>query len=424
MSQARARAGAKPHKSFKARLRQLQSFIKKNKFDPLLIKKVDWLLIGLVLAISLFGVVCIFAATGTTIVPRPSSIWRMIQQQPKYHAMLQLLWTVLGIAVMGVFMYFSYQFLSTYSNAIYWGNIILLTIVLFMRAGRGSMNGWFYIGTRTFQPSEIAKLAIVITLAKWFSERKTPVNNIRSLLQALAYVGLPLVLILLQPDFGTALVYLAIFAVMMFLSGLDWKLLAGVVILAAVIVVPLWNYLINAEEVSFRLTRILIFLDPSSDPDSARQITNAKIAIGSGGLWGKGLFANGSFAVLDYLPDDHTDFIFSIVGETFGFVGAGALILAYLIMIIRMTAMSSSAGDSFGTYLTIGIMAMMLFHIVENVCMVMGLLPVTGIPLPFVSYGGSNMLTNYAGIGIVMNVYMRRFEVRVSSSQVRPQISI
>ncbi len=296
-----------------------------------------------------------------------------------------------------------------------------------MERGRGGMAGWFRWGSggeRTFQPSEIAKLAIIISLAKWFSNRKKPIETFSELMPVLAYVGLPLLLIAAQPDFGTALVYVAIFAVMLFTSGTSYKLIFGMAITAVIVFIPLWYYLTNAEEVSFRLKRILVFLDPDSDPDTARQITNAKIAIGSAGLWGKGMFREGSFALLNYIPDDHTDFIFAIVAETFGFVGAGALVLAYFLLMVRLTALSSQAGDSFGTYLTIGIMAMLLFHVFENICMVIGLMPVTGIPLPFVSYGGTNMLTNWVGIGIVLNVHMRRKDVRMNVANARPTVEI
>lgn len=411
--------------SFKKQISRLQTFIKRNRFDPLLVRKLDWPLLLLVIAISLFGVVCIFAATGTPTDETAASFLELLSIQSTTYPRLQLVWIIIGLLAMCAMLYFSYEFLSNFSNIIYWANVLLLSAVLLMEAGRGNMAGWYRWGNgRTFQPSEIAKLAIIISLAKWFSNRKKPIDTFADMLPVLAYIGLPLLLIVAQPDFGTAMVYIAIFAVMLFTSGTNYKLLLGIVFTAVLILIPVWYYLTNAEEISFRLQRILSFIDPSSDPDSSRQVTNAKIAIGSAGLWGKGLFKEGSFALLNYIPDDYTDFIFAIVGETFGFVGAGALVFAYLLLMLRLTALSSQAGDAFGAYLTIGIMAMILFHVFENICMVIGLMPVTGIPLPFVSYGGSNMLTNFVGIGIVLNVHMRRNEVRQNLAAVRPTIEI
>ena len=409
----------------KQRIGKLQTFIKRNQFDPLLVRKMDWFLLLLVLAISLYGVVCIFAATGVTMETPAESFIELLSVQPVTYARLQLIWIVAGLIVICATLYFSYEFLSNFSNLIYWANVALLAVVLLMEQGRGGMAGWFRWGDgRTFQPSEVAKIAIIISLAKWFSNRKKPIETLPELIPVLLYVGLPLLLIVAQPDFGTAMVYIAILAVMLFTSGTSYKLITGILVTMLLFLVPLWYYVTNADVDNFRLTRILVFLDPSSDPDAALQITNAKMAIGSAGLWGKGMFKEGSFALLNYIPDDHTDFIFSIVAETFGFIGAGALIVGYFLLMLRMTALSSQAGDSFGTYLIIGIMAMMLFHIFENICMVIGLMPVTGIPLPFVSYGGSNMLTNYLGIGIVLNVYMRRQEVRQNAAAGRPSIEI
>lgn len=423
MSQTQPRAKRKL--DIKQRIGKLQTFIRHNRFDPLLVRKMDWFLLILVLAISLFGVVCIFAATGVSTDKTASSFIELLSIQPVTYARLQLIWIVAGlVAICGV-LYFSYEFLANYSNLIYWGNIALLAVVLLMEQGRGGMAGWFRWGDgRTFQPSEIAKIAIIISLAKWFSNRKKPIETLPELIPVLMYVGLPLGLIVAQPDYGTAMVYIAILAVMLFTSGTSYKLITGIVVTMLLFLIPLWYYVTNADVDNFRLTRILVFLDPSADPDGALQITNAKMAIGSAGLWGKGMFKEGSFALLNYIPDDYTDFIFSIVAETFGFVGAGALVIGYFLLMLRMTALSSQSGDAFGTYLTIGIMAMMLFHIFENICMVIGLMPVTGIPLPFVSYGGSNMITNFVGIGIVLNVYMRRQEVKQNLAAGKPHVEI
>ena len=191
-----------------------------------------------------------------------------------------------------------------------------------------------------------------------------------------------------------------------FVSGTNRKLIIGVLCIMVLILVPAW-YLMNYSD-SFRVDRIQVWLNPEYDiNDSGMQTYNARLALGSGGLWGKGLFAVGNFAALNYIPDDHTDFIFAIVCETFGFFGGGLMIGVFFAMIARMIVLSRRAEDSFGCYLILGVMSMMLFHIFENISMVIGLMPVTGIPLPFVSYGGSSYLPNAAGIGLVINVTMR-----------------
>ena len=212
--------------------------------------------------------------------------------------------------------------------------------------------------------------------------------------------------------------YIAVFAVLIFVSGTSYKLIGGILLAMVLVLVPLW-YFMNASGESFRLTRILIWLDPESDPDAAMQVVNSQIALGSGGLFGKGLVSEGSFASLGYIPDDHTDMIFAIVCEAFGFVGGGSLILAYLLLIFRLVQHAIRVQDAFGSYIIFGVTAMLLFHIVENICMVIGLLPVTGIPLPFVSYGGSSYLTNILGIGLVQNVVMREKRNPVPNAPLR-----
>jgi len=270
------------------------------------------------------------------------------------------------------------------------------------------MNAFFNWGSdRGFQPSEFGKVIIIIALAKIFSIRNRPIKTLRDSIQYVTFLILPLVLIILQPDVGTALVYVAIFCVMIWVSNTNWRLIAGVIAVAVAMLIPIWFYLNNASGDNFRLMRILIWLDPESYPDEARQVINGQIALGSGGMFGKGIVSPGSFASLGYISDDHTDFIFSVVGESFGLVGACSLILGYGLLLGRLIHQSFRVTDPFGSYVIIGVMSMFLFHIVENIGMVIGLTPVTGIPLPFMSYGGSNMLTNMMAIGLAENVIMR-----------------
>lgn len=379
-----------------------------GQFTRSLMRYFDWPLFLNVLAISLFGVVTIFSATSSEVTEKPATIMEMLRTQSLTYPRLQLIWIVAGVVAMFVIIYFSYELYGKYANTLYVVNLLMLLFVLGVEAGRGGMSAFFTWGSdRGFQPSELGKVIMIICFAKAFSVRMKPVMHMRDIIPLVLFMALPMVLILAQPDVGTALVYMAVFCVMVWVSGTNWKLIASVVACAVLIFIPVWYFLNNSSADNFRLTRILIWLDPESYPDEARQVINGQIALGSGGLFGKGLVSPGSFASLGYISDDHTDFIFSIVGESFGLVGACLLVLGYVLLLGRLLYQSMRIEDPFGSYIVVGVFAMMLFHVVENIGMVIGLLPVTGIPLPFMSYGGSNMLTNMMAIGLAENVIMR-----------------
>lgn len=392
-------------------MRRIKAFIKRireNFFKRELMRYFDWPLFLMAVAISLFSVVVIFSATSTEVTEKPATVLEMLQTQPLTYARLQLIWMIAGIVAMFFIMLFDYQIYGNYANAMYAFNLIVLAAVLLVEKGRGGMSAFFRWGSnRTFQPSELGKAIMIIAFAKAFAVRTRPVMTLREIVPLVLYLALPMILIVAQPDVGTALVYLAVFCVMVFVSGTNWRLIAGVLAVCVVLVIPVWYFLNNSSADSFRLMRILIWLDPESYPDEARQVINGQIALGSGGLLGKGIVSPGSFASLGYISDDHTDFIFSIVGESFGLVGCCALVLTYMALLGRLVYHIITIDDPFSSYILVGVFAMFLFHIVENICMVIGLTPVTGIPLPFMSYGGSNMLTNMAAIGLAENVIMR-----------------
>ena len=392
-----------------SRIKAFFKYIKDNRFDRSLMKYFDWPLFIIVLIISLFGVVCIFSATSSQVVERPANVIEMLQTQSILYPRLQLLWIGAGLIAMSFIIFFPYQLYERYANTIYAAQIVLLTLTLLLaRAGRGGMTAFFNWGSdRGFQPSEVCKIAIIIALSKAFCVRTKPIMTIHDIIPLTIYVGIPIVLVVAQPDFGTALVYMAVFSVMVFVSGTNSKLIWGVLGVMVLLLIPLWYFMNNSGSDNFRFTRILMWLNPEAYPDEARQIINGQIAIGSGGVFGKGIVSPGSFASLGYISDDHTDFIFAIVCESFGLVGGAALLLAYVLLIARLIILAVRTEDPYGSYLIVGVMAMILFHVVENIGMVIGLLPVTGIPLPFVSYGGSNMLTSMMGIGLVLNVVMR-----------------
>ena len=392
-----------------SRIKAFIKYIRDNRFDRSLMKYFDWPLLIIVLVIALFGVVCIFSATSSQVTETPANVIEMLQTQSITYPRLQLFWIAAGLVAMAAVIFFPYQLYERYANAVYAGQVALLALTLLIaKAGRGGMTAFLNWGSdRGFQPSEVGKIAIIIALAKAFSVRMKPIMTIHDIMPLAIYIGIPMVLIVAQPDVGTALVYLAVFSVMVLVSGTNWKLIVGVLGTLLLLLIPLWYFMNNSSSENFRFTRILMWLDPESYPDEARQIINGQIAIGSGGIWGKGIVSPGSFASLGYISDDHTDFIFAIVCESFGLVGGCALVFGYILLVARLIYLEIRTPDPYGSYLIVGVTAMLLFHIVENIGMVIGLLPVTGIPLPFVSYGGSNMLTNMMGIGLVLNVVMR-----------------
>ena len=383
--------------------------IRKLSEERSLLRYFEWPLVIMMVALSLWGVVSIFAATGSPVEEGANlGFLDVLRTQSTRYAGLQLIWIVLGLSVMVFVSLVDYHILGRFKDIFYWGNIVLLLLVkLTTVAGRGAANMFFSWGSgRTFQPAEVGKIAIIIALAQVFADREKPIDTVIELFRLTCYVGLPLLLIIIQPDVGTALVYVFIFACLTFVSGTNRKLIIGVLCLMVLVLVPAW-YLMTYSD-NFRVDRIQVWINPEYDiNDSGMQTYNARLALGSGGLWGKGLFSVGNFAALNYIPDDHTDFIFAIVCETFGFVGGGLMIALFFAMMVRMIALARRAQDALGYYIIMGVMSMLLFHIFENISMVIGLMPVTGIPLPFVSYGGSSYLTNSAGIGLVVNVAMR-----------------
>lgn len=401
--------GKRKEQTESGRFAALWNDIKRSRYRKGLIRHFEWPLVIMVLVMSIWGIVSIFAATGSPVEEGVEmSFLEKITTQSLYYPRLQFFWVCAGMVALAAVSYFDYRLYGRWKNLFYWGNVIVLALVKFTtEVGRGAANMFFQWGSgRTFQPAEFGKIAIIIALAQVFSSREKPIKTLSELIRMSCYVGLPLILIVIQPDVGTALVYVAIYAILIWASGTNYKLVVGTICIGVILIVAAW-YVLNFSD-NFRVDRIQVWLNPDYDiNNSGMQTYNARLMLGSGGLWGKGLFSVGNFAALNYVPDDHTDFIFAVVCETFGFVGGGLMILLYLAMLLRMMYLANHAEDTFGCYLIIGVMAMMFFHIFENISMVIGLMPVTGIPLPFVSYGGSNYITNIMGIGLVCNVAMR-----------------
>ena len=405
------------------------SYAVEHRFRRADLRFFDWPLLITVIGITLFGIVCIFSATSSQVTEKPDTILEMLETQSIYYPRQQLILLLGSLAALIIVQLIPYKLAQRYHVFLYLANVGFLMITLLLaKVGRGAMKAFVTVGSGSFQPSELCKDLMILWVAAIFARRKQPISGWKDLFQMTAYVFIPIILVVLQPDVGTALVYVAVYAVLVFVSGTDIKLIGKILLIAAVVATPVLWYALNntSASESFRLTRFLIWLHPEDYPDEARQVINGQIALGSGGLFGKGIVSPGSYASLGYISDDHTDFIFAIVCESFGLVGGGLLVAAYIFLLARLIRLASSIRDPYGAYIVMGVAGMFIFHVVENIGMVIGLLPVTGIPLPFVSYGGSNLLTNMIAIGLVENVVIedRRSSKPRSFSIHRPHIDL
>lgn len=372
---------------------------------------VDWVLILLVFGLAAFGVLAVSVATFSTSSETEDTLLNYIVSS--YYGQRQGIFFFVSMVAIGVMMAIPYELIRRYSMLIYIGACGLLGVAL---AGEAAgVKAWIdIIWGYTLQPSEFVKLACIVVTAKYLENTNNPMSTVKEFIRIALLVGFPWLLTLAQGEMGSVIVMVFVFAVMMFFGGIRYRIIAGVVVAVVLAVSLVLGYALSSGSDSYRLMRILSFIDPSVDEAASYQVSQSKIAIGSGGWDGIGTFVPGSFSQLDYVPEDWTDFIFSTIGEAFGFVGCALVILTYLAIILRMLYLAMYTHNRFGQMCIIGVMAMMLFHVLENVGMTTGLMPVTGIPLPFLSYGGSNLLTNMVGIGLVLNVVRNRSITHVS----------
>jgi rod shape determining protein RodA len=321
----------------------------------------------------------------------------------------QVLHLAVGLGVGGLIMAVDYRVLAGSARVLYVANLLLLAAVLVV--GRTSLGAqrWISLGPLgQFQPSEIAKLIIVITLAKHFADHPGPYRSVLDLTPFLGHVALPMILIFKQPDLGTALVYGAIFLGMLYAAGARRRDLASLAAAALALAPLLWHALKE-----YQRRRLLAFIHPSLDPlGSAYGIIQSKIAVGSGLMWGKGLFA-GTQNVLRFVPEHHTDFIFSVVGEELGFVGGLILLALFALWIYRGLRIAAVARDRFGALAAVGLVSMMAFHVFVNIGMTVGIMPITGIPLPFISYGGSALMTMIWATALLLSIGMRHQKIGI-----------
>jgi len=350
----------------------------------------DWWLVAILAAICALGVIEIYSATHGSV---------LVGMHVK-----QMRWLVVGVVLMFALSRVDYHVIMDQAPILYTIGIVALLAVLLVGHTRFGAKRWIPVMGEFLQVSELVKLIIIIVLARFFAEVRTDELSLQDLIKAGLMVGLPLVLILKQPDLGTALVLIPMLVVGAFLAGLQWKHAAAIVLIGVLMLPAGWHFL-----KPYQKERVTSFLHPEEDAKgSGYQVLQSKIAVGSGGFWGKG-FGNGSQNQLGYIPVRYSDFIMSAWAEEQGFKGVLLALGLYMALLLRLVQNAQRAKDRAGMFLVMGVAAALGFHVLVNVAMVIGAMPVTGIPLPLMSYGGSATLFVFLAIGLVMNVRLRRF---------------
>lgn len=356
-------------------------------------RNAEWIILACSIILLIVGLIALYSATG---------------ESNNLEFKRQIQWFIISIPIFITVMLIDYNTLAKISPFFYVLFICLLIAVLFTEPINGAKS-WFKISkTLSFQPSEFAKIFVIMLMAEAIVKvqkyNKNDINRITKLILVLMIAIIPIILIILQPDYGTAMAYIVATALMLFVSGIDKKYIL-IVSLIIVVTLPVLYMFVLPEHAK---TRIQVFMNPESDPRGAGyNIIQSKLAIGAGQLFGMGIL-KGNQTQLGFLYPKTTDFIFSVIGEELGFLAGAAIIILYMIMITKAIYVAKTAKNDLGSYISIGIAGIFLFHMIENIGMTMGLLPITGVPLPFVSYGGSALLTNFIAIAMLINISGRR----------------
>jgi rod shape determining protein RodA len=366
------------------------------------IRHVDWFLILITLGLCVVGLLLVYSATSQTL--------REGGFDPFDRANKQAITMVLGAVVALLVAAIDYRFLKIYAGFIYIGSVISLVLVRIPGLGStdptGTAQRWFAVGPLQITPSEFTKLAIIIVLGAVLANIRTPEPTLRDIAKVLMLAAIPLGLVFLGPDIGTSIAITAIVVGMLIVAGTK---LRHLLVLCTVGIVAIVLVFQTGAIKDFQRERLTAFLDPQSvSADVRYNLDQSLIAVGSGGLFGKG-YLHGIQTNLDYVPEQHTDFIFTVAGEEFGFAGAIALLALYALLVWRAIRIAWLAKDPFGTYVAAGIASMFAIQMFVNVGMVIGIMPITGIPLPFLSYGGTSILASFAAVGLLESIHMRRF---------------
>ena len=359
--------------------------------DRYAMRDFDWTLIGLSIAIAFLGLVEIYSATQNT-------AWQ-------YAYPRQLIWVVLGLVLMWMVSTTDYNWWVEHAPSFYIASIALLLLVaVFGHIGGGARRWLLLPGGISLQASEFVKVVLVLLVAYALGDLPRERITLSTLTWLSAMFALTMLMVAAQPDLSTAVSYAPILAIGIWTAGIRWKYLAVIVLLAALAILLGWFAL-----APYQKERVITYLNPESDPqDTGYQSIQSRIAVGSGEIWGKG-FARGTQTQLRFLPTPHTDFIFAAYAEEIGFAGVFVGLTLYFALLMKIVSNARTAVDSTGMYVCMGVAAVLFFHVVVNIGMVIGRMPVTGIPLPLMSYGGSNTITTFLLLGLVNSVWRRRF---------------
>lgn len=362
--------------------------------DRKLLDHFDWGLLGSTILLGVIGIMVLYSALHAGGSAGQNGL-----------LLKQLAWFGAGVLIIGLISLIDYRHFDEWGLAIYLGGVLLLACVMFFGHVGGGARRWLLLGPFSIQPSEMMKIALCIALARYYSRHLTVSGlGLKDLIQPFILILIPFLFIVEQPDLGTALLCIIIGGSITLFVGLTKKTFFSLLAAAAAVVPIVWQFLKDYQK-----DRILTFLDPDRDPlGKGYNIIQSKIAIGSGELTGKG-FLEGTQNALDFLPEHHTDFILSVLAEEWGFVGSSLLLLAYLLFLAMGLNVAFKCRDLFGVFLAVGITCMNFWHVFINMGMVMGILPVVGMPLPMISYGGSSVITTLIGVGILLNISMRSF---------------
>ena len=363
-------------------------------FDRRFVVRFDWTIFWVVMTLAGIGLLSVVSAS-----------YRGPHKPVDPLVIRQLIWIATGVVAMLAVIMFDYRALATYSYVFYGVAIALLIAVEVMGHSTGGSRRWINLGFFHLEPSELAKLAVVLVMVRYFREEPPKGGwSLRQMIIPAVLLGIPVALVLKQPDLGTGLVLILITVTLVFVSGLNARTMIALA-LAALCVMPLgWHFL-----KPYQRQRLVSFVNPQADPlGSGYHIIQSEIAIGSGGAWGKG-FLNGTQARLNFLPEQSTDFIFAVFAEEFGMAGSVLLLSLYAILIARGAWIARHTRDRFGALLAIGVIAIVFWQVAINIGMATGMLPVVGITLPLVSYGGSSLIAMMMAMGLLISINIRRY---------------
>jgi rod shape determining protein RodA len=363
------------------------------------LRHLDPLLLLTAMGLALIGITMVYSATHQSLLAQ--------NLDPAIYLKRQTVFLALGVVGVGVAASFDYRFLKVYAGLLYVASLVLLILVRtpLGTTVKGSQRWFSFLGFQ-FAPSEAAKLALIVMLAAFLSELRSSDRTLEDVYRATAIAAVPGLLVFLQPDLGTSIVLAAILLGVLIVAGARVRHLGVLAVTALVLVFAALQMGVIQE---YQVARVTAFLDPQNDPGVANyQRQQSEIAIGSGGLTGRG-YLKGPQTNLDFVPEQHTDFIFTVVGEEFGFAGSAAVLLLFTVLIWRAFRIAVLSKDPFGTYVAAGIGSMFAIQAFVNIGMTIGIMPITGIPLPFVSYGGSSLIVNAIAVGLLLNIHMRRF---------------